>query len=179
MKPHNEKIPNPKELERIVDLSTSSPAADTTYFPNTNDGFYWTGTTCSGCHKFKAFAYDFSDGELYFGVKFRDDIYYENYTRCVRTADSSGTTTTTPSTTTSTSGTNCPTEEIYGTASPEAQLLRNFRDTILSNTPEGQELIKLYYAWSPFLVEALRNDKELKVQLKETVDKILQVIDSR
>jgi hypothetical protein len=173
------RLPNPKELERIVDLSTSSPAADTTYFPNTTDGFYWTGTTCSGCHKFKAFAYDFSDGELYFGVKFRDDIYYENYTRCVRTADSSGTTTTTPSTTTSTSGTNCPTEEIYGTASPEAQLLRGFRDTVLSRTPEGQELIKLYYTWSPFLVEAMRNDKELKVQLKETVDKILQVIDSR
>lgn len=173
------RLPNPKELERMVDSSTSNPAADTTYFPNTTNGFYWTGSTCVGCHKFKAFAYDFSDGELYFAVKYKDDVYYENYTRCVRTADSSGTTTTPPSTTTSTSGTTCPTEEIYGTASPETQLLRGLRDTVLSRTPEGQELIKLYYTWSPFLVEAMRNDEELKAQLKETVDKILQVIDSR
>ncbi len=172
------RLPNPKELERIVDLSTSNPAVDTTYFPNTNNGFYWTGTSCVGCHKFKAFSYDFADGRLYFGVKFLDGDYPENYVRCVRTADSSGTTTV-PSTTTSTSGTNCPTEEIYGTASPETQLLRGLRDTVLSRTPEGQELIKLYYTWSPFLVEAMRNDEELKAQLKETVDKILQVIDSR
>jgi hypothetical protein len=160
------RLPNPKELERIVDLSTSSPAADTTYFPNTNDEFYWTGTTCSGCHKHKAFSYDFSDGRLYFGLKKdRDGINHEHYTRCVRTAGSSGTT--------------CPTQEIYGNASPEIRLLRNFRDTILSTTPGGQELIKLYYTWSPFLVQAMREDEELKKQLKETVDKILQVIDSR
>ena len=81
------RLPNPKELERIVDLEKSNPAVDTTYFPNTKNGFYWTGTTCVGCHKFKAFAYDFSDGELYFGVKFRDGDYHENFTRCVRTAD--------------------------------------------------------------------------------------------
>jgi hypothetical protein len=162
----------------MVDLSTSSPAADTTYFPNTNDGFYWTSTTCSGCHKFKAFSYDLSDGELYFGVKFRDDVYYENYTRCVRTADSSGTTTT-PTTTTSTAGTTCPTEEMYGNAAPETQLLRHFRDTVLSATPEGQQLIKLYYTWSPFLLQAMREDAAFKEQLKETVNKILQVIDSK
>ena len=160
------RLPNPKELERIIDLSTSSPAADTTYFPNTNDGFYWTGTTCSGCHKHKAFAYDFSDGRLYFGLKKdRDGINHEHHARCVRSEDSS-------------EGT-CPAEEIYGNAAPETQLLRGFRNTTLSTTPEGQELIKLYYTWSPFLVEAMRNDEELKAQLKETVDKILQVIDSK
>jgi hypothetical protein len=158
------RLPNPKELERMVDLSTRNPAADTTYFPNTTNGYYWTGSTCAGCHRHKAFAYDFSDGELYFGIKKErtEEVFPEHYTRCVRTADSS-----------------CPTEELYGTASPEAQLLRSFRDTTLSTTPEGKELIKLYYTWSPFLVEAMRSDEELKVQIKETVDKILQVIDSR
>ena len=169
------RLPNPKEMERMIDTSTSGPAADTAYFPNTINGIYWTSSSCVGCHKFKAFAYDFEDGELSFGVKFRNGDYRENSTRCVRTADSSGTTTTT----TATNGTICPTEEIYGTASPQTQLLRGFRDTILSRTPEGQELIKLYYSWSPFLVEAMRNDEDLKVHLKETVDKILQLIDSR
>ena len=176
------RLPNPKELERIIDLSTSDPAIDTATFPNTNNSLYWTGTTCVGCHKFKAFSYDFSDGRLYFGVKKEKDVevYRENYTRCVRTADSSGTTTTTtPTTTTSTSGTACPTEEIYGSAAPETQLIRNFRDTILTRTPEGQQLIKLYYIWSPFLVQAMREDDTFKGQLKETVDKILQVIDSK
>ena len=80
------KLPTPKDLERIVDSSTSNPAVDTTYFPNTNNGFYWTGTTCVGCHKHKAFAYDFSDGRLYFGIKKEIDVevYPEHYTRCVR-----------------------------------------------------------------------------------------------
>jgi hypothetical protein len=161
------KLPTPKELERIVDSSTSNPAVDTTYFPNTNNGFYWTGTTCVGCHKHKAFAYDFSDGRLYFGIKKEKkvEVYPEHYTRCVRTTDSPET--------------NCPIEEIYGSASSETQLLRGFRDSSISRTPEGQELIKLYYTWSPFLVELMRDDEELKAQLKETVDKILQVIDSR
>jgi len=77
------KLPNPKELERIVDLESSSPAIDTTYFPNTNNGLYWTGTTCSGCHKMKAFAIDFEDGELYYGNKYRNYVYGENYVRCV------------------------------------------------------------------------------------------------
>ncbi len=72
-----------------------------------------------------------------------------------------------------------PTEEIYGSAAPETQLIRNFRDTVLSATPEGQQLIKLYYIWSPFLVQAMREDDTFKGQLKETVDKILQVIDSK
>jgi hypothetical protein len=158
------RLPTPKELERMIDLSTSNPAADTTYFPNTTNGLYWTGSTCVGCHKFKAFAYDFSDGELYFGIKKvrNEEVFPEHYTRCVRTAVSS-----------------CPTEEIYGAASLEAQLLRSFRDTILDTTPEGKELIKLYNNWSCFLVEVIRNDEELKAQVKETVDKILQVIDSR
>jgi hypothetical protein len=160
------KLPTPKELERIVDSSTSNPAVDTTYFPNTNNGFYWTGTTCVGCHKHKAYAYDFSDGKLYFGLKKDvkgDGSYHQHYTRCVRTADSS----------------NCLTENIFGKTSPETQLLRNFRDTILSTTAGGRELINLYYTWSPFLVEAMRNDEELKAQIKETVDKFLLVIDSR
>jgi hypothetical protein len=165
------RLPNPKELDRIVDLERSNPAVDTAYFPNTNNGFYWTGTTCVGCHKFKAFSYDFSDGTLYFGVKYRDGVYHENFTRCVRTADSSQTTTTTTA-----ASTPCPTEEIYGKTSGEASLLRGFRDTILSTTPEGQELIKLYYQWSPVIVAAMKEDALFKEQLKALLDEVITVI---
>jgi hypothetical protein len=165
------RLPNPKELERIVDLEKSNPAADTTYFPNTKNGFYWTGTSCVGCHKFKAFSYNFSDGELSFGVKFRDDVYHENFTRCVRTADTSQTTTTTTATSTP-----CPTAEIYGETSGEASLLRSFRDTVLSTTPEGQELIKLYYQWSPLIVAAMKEDDHFKEELKSLLDEVIVLI---
>lgn len=84
------RLPNPKELERLVDLGRSNPAIDTTYFPHTNNGFYWTGTSCSGCHKMKAFTMDFTDGELYYGNKYRNGVYDENFVRCVRHPDPDG-----------------------------------------------------------------------------------------
>ncbi len=81
------RIPTPKELERLVDLSQSSPPTiDTTHFPHTGSGLYWTGTTCSGCHRRKAFAEDFNTGRLYYGNKYYEGVYYENYVRCVRTS---------------------------------------------------------------------------------------------
>jgi len=171
------RLPNPKEFERLVDLESSSPAIDTTYFPSTNNALYWTGTTCSGCHKMKAFAVDYTDGELYYGNKFRDEVYYENYVRCVRTADASTTTTTAPaSTTTTASSQPCPAERIYGESSDEVQLLRSFRDTILSKTPEGQEIIRLYYEWSPLFVKAIKDDENIKMEMKEVLDVFLQYL---
>ena len=87
------RMPTPKELERLVDLEASSPAIDTTYFPNTDNGLYWTGTTCSGCHKRKAFAMDFTDGRLYYknkrtgdGTEQKPYVYGYAYVRAVRNA---------------------------------------------------------------------------------------------
>ena len=78
------RMPTPKEFERLVDLSKSSlPTIDTTYFSNTSNGLYWTGTTCSGCHRRKAIAEDFGTGNLYYGNKYYEGVYYENYVRCV------------------------------------------------------------------------------------------------
>ncbi len=91
------RMPTPKELERLVDLGKSSPAIDTTYFPNTNSGLYWTGTSCSGCHKRKAFAVDFTDGRLYYknkrtgtGTPTDPYVYGYTYVRAVRNADPDG-----------------------------------------------------------------------------------------
>lgn len=77
------------------------------------------------------------------------------------------TTTTTPSTT------NCPTEEIYGKDSVEVVILRSIRDNVLSKTPEGREVIKLYYLWSPIVTVAIKNDHSLRKGVKEMVDEIL------
>ena len=173
------RLPNPKEFERLVDLDSNSPAIDTTHFPNTNNALYWTSTTCSGCHKMKAFAVDCTDGELYYGNKFKDEVYYENYARCVRTTDAPNTTTTTATATTTTTtvpNQTCPSVLIYGESSDEVQLLRSFRDTMLSKTPEGQEIIRLYYEWSPLFVKAIKDDENIKMEMKEVIDVFLQYL---
>jgi len=60
----------------------------------------------------------------------------------------------------------------------EAQLdvIRDFRDNVLSQTPEGQELIKLYYQWSPVIVEMMEEDEEFREEAKEMIDGVLPLI---
>jgi len=71
----------------------------------------------------------------------------------------------------------CPTEVIYGESSKEAELLRYFRDNVLSQTPEGQELTKLYYQWSPAIAKAMERDEKFKKELKEMIDGVLELIE--
>jgi rhodanese-related sulfurtransferase len=70
----------------------------------------------------------------------------------------------------------CPTSSLYGTTSEEAKLLRYFRDEVLSRTPEGQELIRLYYWWSPMIVAAMEEDVVFTQELKALIDGVLPTI---
>jgi hypothetical protein len=88
----------------------------------------------------------------------------------------SGSTTSTISDSTTTTVQSCPTEEIYGEHSGETELLRYLRDNVLNTTPEGQELIKLYYELSPIIVEIMEEDGEFEAQLKEMIDGMLPLI---
>ncbi len=100
------------------------------------------------------------------------------------TETSSSTTTTTPqaTTTTPTSSTTsissgpCPSETIYGKDSYEVRLLRSIRENVLNKSPEGQELIKLYYQWSPYIVRIMEADEEFKQEIKDIIDEILPMI---
>jgi hypothetical protein len=96
-----------------------------------------------------------------FGV-FASDMYYDGGPPIL-----TSTTTTTIS---------CAAEELYGEGSKEIALLRQFRDTVLNQTPEGKEFIKLYYQWSPLVVKAIQEDGEFKEMIKETIDEILMAI---
>lgn len=80
-------------------------------------------------------------------------------------------TTTTPfvTTTTTTVSTACPSEVLYGEDSEEVELLRCFRDNVLSKTQEGQEIIRLYYEWSPVIVKTLKEDKGFREGVKEII----------
>ena len=71
----------------------------------------------------------------------------------------------------------CTAEKIYGVYSKETELLRSFRDNVLGKTPEGRELIRLYYEWSPAIVKTMEEDEEFKQEMKEMVDGVLELIE--
>jgi hypothetical protein len=70
----------------------------------------------------------------------------------------------------------CLSLKIYGEYSEEVELLRYIRDNILNKTPEGRELIKLYYQWSPLIVKAMEEDEEFKEDVKEVIDEVLGLV---
>jgi hypothetical protein len=71
----------------------------------------------------------------------------------------------------------CPVEKMYGTASHEAAVLRQFRDTVLRKTPEGRKLITLYYQWSPQLVTMMKNNDSIKDTLKTVLGEMVPMIE--
>ncbi len=81
------------------------------------------------------------------------------------------------STTTTTTGSSpCPVKSIYGEHAVETEFLRGLRDGVLSKTPEGREIIKLYYELSPALVKMMEEDKEFKEEVKSFIDEILTFV---
>ena len=79
-------------------------------------------------------------------------------------------------TTTTTSTGDCPSTEMYGEDSEEAELLRELRDNVLAQTPEGREIIKLYYQWSPVIVKTMEEDEEFRACAKEMIDGVLGLV---
>ena len=70
----------------------------------------------------------------------------------------------------------CISRTLYGNNSGEVALLRYFRDNVLSQTPDGREMIKLYYQWSPVIVKAMEVDEELKEEVQELIDGVLGMV---
>ncbi len=100
------------------------------------------------------------------GAPFTDDVVTESGQFCFPTSSS-----------TTTNGNNgCLSEEIYGENSEEVELLRYSRDSVLIQTPVGQEIIRLYYQWSPVIVKAMEKDGQFRQEVKEIIDAILPMI---
>jgi hypothetical protein len=97
-------------------------------------------------------------------------------TTTTTTTDTSTTTTTDSSSTTTVPGI-CPIELIHGEQSEKTELLRYIRDKVLSQTPQGQELIRLYYEWSPAIAKAMEADEEFKEEVKEMIDGVLEMME--
>jgi len=47
----------------------------------------------------------------------------------------------------------------------------------LSKTLTGQEIIRLYYQWSPVIVKAMEKNEEFKTEVKELIDGVLELIE--
>jgi hypothetical protein len=94
------------------------------------------------------------------------------------TSSSFSTTSAYASTTSTISDDDCPLDIIYGAHAEESNFLRQFRDKVLSKTTEGQELIKLYYKWSPAIVKVMEEDKDFKNLLQENIEAVLPMLRS-
>jgi len=81
------------------------------------------------------------------------------------------------STTTTTRMPGCLLETIYGENSEQVVILKYIRDRMLRSTPEGRELVRLYYGWSPFLVRMIENDPEFHLEIKMLADEFLEMLD--
>lgn len=97
-------------------------------------------------------------------------------------SDSSSTTTSTTlttsvNTTSTVRPTICLIEQLYGEQSQEAELFRQVRDNLLTTTPEGQKLIRLYYQWSFILAGTLKEDQSFREDVKAIIDDIIPVIE--
>jgi hypothetical protein len=70
----------------------------------------------------------------------------------------------------------CPVAVIYGEHSEKTAFLRYLRDNLLNQTSEGQELIRIYYHWSPLIAKVMEEDQEFKKDMKDTIDHVLPLI---
>jgi len=104
------------------------------------------------------------------------DVPIQKNTVCEGAVVNTTTTTIRDTDTTTTTKTNCSAEKIYGNRSKEIELLRHFRDDVLSKTPEGREIIRLYYEWSPAIVKAMKEDEEFKKEVMAIINEILPLI---
>ena len=71
----------------------------------------------------------------------------------------------------------CPIVQLFGSNSEETIALRYLRDEILSKTSEGREIIRLYYQWSPALVDGMKSNESFKEEVRDLLDWIVPMIE--
>ena len=167
------RLPNRNELQSILDYTRYGPSLDPA-FPLIRPSSNWSSNT-NAANPATAWIVNFYNGDV--SILGKENESYVHAVRGGQCRIVPTTTTTLPSTTTIPDGP-CPVRRIYGDGSETAELLRSFRDGVLSRTAEGREIIKLYYLWSPVMVRAMEEDEELQQLLKETIDRVLPIIES-
>jgi hypothetical protein len=70
----------------------------------------------------------------------------------------------------------CPATAIYGDGSDEIRILHAFRDTVLSKSRIGRQIIKLYYMTAPPLLKSIEGCSVWKTTVKAFIDSMLPFI---
>jgi len=70
----------------------------------------------------------------------------------------------------------CVAETIYGADSHEAELLRQYRDIVLSKTPAGRSMIGLYYSLDPVISKAMKRNEAVHFVIRTALDNMLPVL---
>ena len=71
----------------------------------------------------------------------------------------------------------CPAEAVLGDDDPRLDTLREFRDQVMAKNPNGQKMIKMYYASSAAVVQMLEKNPALKQSLREYLESIMPTIE--
>ncbi|NQU63691.1 MAG: DUF1566 domain-containing protein, partial [SAR324 cluster bacterium] len=72
------RLPNPKELQSIVDYGSNGPSIDTTFFPGISPSYYWTATPRQA-NSNEAWFVNFTSGFVNY-----EDKSTPGYVRCIR-----------------------------------------------------------------------------------------------
>ncbi|MEW6260159.1 MAG: DUF1566 domain-containing protein [Thermodesulfobacteriota bacterium] len=140
------RLPTFKELRSLVDYSRYTPAINTTFFPDTVASFYWSSTSY-------AYSPDFAWSVFFYdGFDSRYEKYYSFYVRAVRGGQGGGGI--------------CQAQQVLESAADDKAekklaVLREFRDKVLAGTPDGQEMIRLYYLHDAEIRTILAADADL------------------
>ena len=186
------RLPNVNELRSLVDYSQIGPCLPQGHpFTNVQSSGYWSSTTRAE-HTVDAWIVNMHGGSVEYGGKSDSGYSYAWPVRAGLGGNSSTTTTTiTPETTTTTTipgGTTttttykpalCVAALIYGENSEQTELLKKYRDNVLSKTTEGQKTIKTYYKLSPTVTKLLEQWPLLKKRAKAFIDSLLPNIRKR
>jgi hypothetical protein len=84
-------------------------------------------------------------------------------------SESTTTTTTIPSSP-------CAAESIYGEQSEQTELLREYRDNVLSKSATGRQMIKTYYELSPAVAEVLQKNTTARANARRVLDLLMPAI---
>ena len=79
-------------------------------------------------------------------------------------------------TTTTVPANQCAAEAIYGRDSEETELLREYRDKVLSKSGTGRQMIKTYYELSPAVAEVLQKNDKAKASARKVLDSLMPAI---
>ncbi len=75
-----------------------------------------------------------------------------------------------------TTGADCPISLALDDDELQLATIRSFRDNVLKKSKEGQEIIRLYYQWSPIIVKFMERDEEFTNDVKDIIDEVLPLI---